>query len=302
MHVDFSIVGAQKSGTTALFKYLEKHPKIILPLNKEAPYFVDPNLYDSQNFSEYFSAYYDNKNKIITESQIGSISPQYMCYDGCAKRMAKHNHEMKIIALLREPISRSISHYKMNVRRGLEQRDYSAVLKDALSREIVLPSYSSNEMENERKSVLLWSMYGTALTPFFDHFPLENMLLIGQSELINNPQKTYSRICNFINVDQNFVPANLGKKYHIGGTSTFLPRSEEFAKIRVLKKFWHSLPKKTRVKIAFWYGQLNIRTDNAETKYIVEDDLKKEAIELIRDDLGKIPSLKRFIELWFEEG
>jgi len=35
--LDFAIIGAQKSGTTSMFKYLSKHPHIYMPPEKEIP-------------------------------------------------------------------------------------------------------------------------------------------------------------------------------------------------------------------------------------------------------------------------
>lgn len=37
--LDFLVIGAQKSATTTLFKYLEEHPNIYMPPEKEAPFF-----------------------------------------------------------------------------------------------------------------------------------------------------------------------------------------------------------------------------------------------------------------------
>ena len=81
MKIDFLIIGAQKSATTALFKYLESHPALELPAAKEAPLFtrnVDSNAVDhfmAENFSTS-----DGKFR-------GKATPQYMCDDSIPARI-----------------------------------------------------------------------------------------------------------------------------------------------------------------------------------------------------------------------
>lgn len=299
MIVDFAVIGAQKSGTTALFKYFEKHPDLILPSNKEAPYFVQSHIYKNQNFCEYFSIYYGGRNEKNKNALIGSISPQYMCYEGCARRMYKHNPNMKIIAILREPISRSISHYKMNVRRGIEDRDINEVLERSLSGNMKLPMYEENERLNERASVLLWSLYGTALKPFFGLFKDKDILILRQDELVDNPGGLYNRICNFLKIDNKYIPANLGKRYHVGGDSTYLPRSEEWAKFKLLKKIWHILPQKSRVKISYWYDIYNIKSGGNSSGYEIEESILKKTVALVKKDSQEIARLQEFIRYWY---
>lgn len=41
--VDFLVIGAQKSGTTSLYRYLSAHPEIYMPPGKELAFFSDPD-------------------------------------------------------------------------------------------------------------------------------------------------------------------------------------------------------------------------------------------------------------------
>src|SRR5579859_7000316 len=50
--LDFIVIGAQKSGTTALFEYLRRHPELALPEAKEVPYFSHDANY-RRDFDEY---------------------------------------------------------------------------------------------------------------------------------------------------------------------------------------------------------------------------------------------------------
>ena len=95
--LDFVIIGAQKSATTALFKYLEGHPDIEMPAAKEAPFFTAEH--DSeQEWQEYTDTHFSDVSKLW-----GKATPQYMGDYRVPERLAKHCPEAKLIAILRDP-------------------------------------------------------------------------------------------------------------------------------------------------------------------------------------------------------
>jgi len=106
---DFLGIGAQKSGTTWLYKNLRKHPQLYLPETKEIHYF-DWYFYKSINW--YFKYFKGAKKKQVT----GEINP---CYSTLSEKKIKLIHKMnpnlKIILLLRNPIDRAWSQAVMNL-------------------------------------------------------------------------------------------------------------------------------------------------------------------------------------------
>ena len=106
---NFLGIGAQKSGTTWLYKNLRKHPQLYLPETKEIHYF-DWYFYKSINwYCKYFKG---AKKKQVT----GEINP---CYSTLSEKKIKLIHKMnpklKIILLLRNPIERAWSQAVMNL-------------------------------------------------------------------------------------------------------------------------------------------------------------------------------------------
>ena len=55
--LDFIVIGAQKSGTTALFEYLRHHPELYLPSGKEAPFFSHDSEWND-GWAEYVRRYF----------------------------------------------------------------------------------------------------------------------------------------------------------------------------------------------------------------------------------------------------
>ena len=113
--LDFLIIGAQKSGTTSLFKYLNQHPDIAMPADKEAPYFTNDELY-SAGWQHYLGNYFTGYDQ---ELLWGTASPQYMSDLRAAERITRDLPNTRLIAILRNPIERAYSHYLMQKRRGL---------------------------------------------------------------------------------------------------------------------------------------------------------------------------------------
>ena len=106
---DFIGIGAQKSGTSWLFKNLRKHPQLYFPETKEI-HFFDWYFYKGLNwYCKHF------KDADISQYK-GEITP---CYSILSEEKIKFIHQinpkLKIILLLRNPIERAWSHAVMNL-------------------------------------------------------------------------------------------------------------------------------------------------------------------------------------------
>jgi len=127
--LDFIIIGAQKAATTSLYKYLNAHPAIFMPPDKEVPFFTRPDLYQ-KGLAWYLQTHFANASP---DQLWGKATPQYMCDPQAPARIYHALPEVKLIASLRHPIKRSFSHYKMAVHRGVEQRTFDEAISDLLS-------------------------------------------------------------------------------------------------------------------------------------------------------------------------
>ena len=107
--VDFLIIGAQKCGTTALFKYLNEHPNLKGAKKKEIDYFNYHYLY---GLGEKW--YHSNWNKFYNKGTINfSANPEDLYFRLSPERIAKYNPKMKFICLVRDPVERAFSQYMM---------------------------------------------------------------------------------------------------------------------------------------------------------------------------------------------
>ena len=118
--VDFLIGGTQKGGTTALAHFLGQHPEICLPAGKEAHFFDRPAYPDGADRAEIARHYRAKFPGALRGRIVGEATPIYMYLPFVPSRVHRYNPAMKWILLLREPVARAVSHYRMSRERGRE--------------------------------------------------------------------------------------------------------------------------------------------------------------------------------------
>jgi len=106
---DFFIVGQPKSGTTALYETLRRHPQIFMPAGKE-PWFFAPELHERtpprpegtpRTLDEYRSLFAAAE----PEQLIGEATALYLWSRTAASRIAEVQPGARIVVILREPAS-----------------------------------------------------------------------------------------------------------------------------------------------------------------------------------------------------
>ena len=126
--INFTIIGAQKSGTSSLYYYLEEHPNISVSIKKELHFW---SLHYEKGQDWYRSHFLP-----IPEGefwQTGEASPTYLDSPETPERMYREFPDMKLIVLLRNPVSRAISHYHHWVRLKKESRPLDISLTEQLA-------------------------------------------------------------------------------------------------------------------------------------------------------------------------
>lgn len=116
----FLIIGAQKSGTNALHYYLSQHPDLIPANVKEIDFFSGDSRYaDGRN------KYHQNFPLRGVHFRLGyETSPSYLHNPNAAQRIFQYNSNLKLIAVLRDPVQRAFSAWRMYVRYFSEDRDW----------------------------------------------------------------------------------------------------------------------------------------------------------------------------------
>ena len=178
---DFLVVGVQRAGSTWLHRQLERHPDICTgKYRKEINYF-------SQNYSrgrKWYESYFEHcgNDKIV-----GEVSPNYMSKEIYAKRIYDLLPEVKLIAILRNPIDRAYSHYKKKVvDRGCEQMFTENLKSD--------------------KTLLEKGLYYSQISNYLKYFPKERIKILIFEETIKDPEENLRKLFKFLGVNPHFIP------------------------------------------------------------------------------------------------
>lgn len=215
---DFIIIGANKAGTTSLANYLNQHPDIKISDVKEPMFFTsmpwmrsatreNANLnenYFSLTLNEYSSLFTceNVQNKILGEASTAYLA----CPFQSAPWMKKIVPNIKIIAILRNPIDRAISCYKMYVGNNLEERAFSLIADNAINELQVLKGGHGG------KEYIRSGLYSQLLKPYYEIFERKQILVLSYDEFVCEPSTVMKKIHTFLKV-KNF-DVDMSKKYN----------------------------------------------------------------------------------------
>jgi Sulfotransferase domain len=195
------IIGAQRSGTTSLFNYLVRHPRILPPYGKEI---------------HYFDHYYDRgvrwyRGRFPYAHQLRSAltldaSPYYLAHPLVPGRAASLLPDVKLIALLRNPIERALSHHQHEVRGGRESLSFVEAIEKEQERlegeEERLQSdpayYSYN---HHRYSYTRRGLYLSQLRGWTQHYPRSQLLVLQSEWLYRDPVAASAAVYEFLGLE-----------------------------------------------------------------------------------------------------
>ncbi len=126
--VDFVIAGAQRSGTTTLDLYLREHPDVAMPWTRKELHFFDGEQHFRSEPVDY-RVYHANFTARAPGQLRGDATPSYMYWQPTPARMARYNPALKIVVVLRNPITRAYSHWNKEWRRGRETLPFMEALR-----------------------------------------------------------------------------------------------------------------------------------------------------------------------------
>lgn len=195
----FIIIGAQKAGTTSLFKYLRLHPNVI-PAHKKEVKFFDCNYSKGLDwYRSHFPYTGDIKDNEIT----GEASPHYIAHPLSPRRIAETLPQVKLIALLREPVARAYSHYQLNVRRKREELSFEEAIDQEAERtagmlEKIKAGKNIPLYNFLHYSYLSKGLYADQLANWMEVFPFQQILILKSEDLFAHPEQVFLQVLAFL--------------------------------------------------------------------------------------------------------
>ncbi|MCU0268871.1 MAG: sulfotransferase [Acidimicrobiales bacterium] len=112
----FFVLGAQRSGTTSLFAWLQRHPDVPSSLHKELHHFEQPRPPSTWYYRSRFPLAVRGRRRLVA----GEATPEYLFLPWAPPRIAAAVPDARYLVVLREPLARACSHHALARRRGKE--------------------------------------------------------------------------------------------------------------------------------------------------------------------------------------
>ena len=220
---NFIIIGAQKSGTTSLHLYLSQHPQLIPSYRQKVHFFdggLDPNVDNFKYGEAWYRSHFPLKRNTGSNQKAFETSPLYIFNPLAPKRIYQLINNVKLIAILRNPVDRAISHYFHEKRKDRESLPILEALQseeERLKPVIEKQNYKSSIFRHY--SYKSRGLYYDQLKRYLDYFPMSNILVINSEMLFMHPSDTLRRVFRFAGVDTEFAVKDL-RPYNVGGNKS----------------------------------------------------------------------------------
>jgi hypothetical protein len=176
-----------KAATTSLLSWLGDYDEVALPLRKE-PNFFSVETHWEKGREHYLSNFPRQGNQISGEASVAYLDPQHS--GKVAQRISQHLPTARLVAVLREPVSRLRSHYNHQVRMGRERRPFEEA--------ITLDS-----------AYVRRSLYGQALKPYLEPAITNPLLVIRYEDLVSPAETAWQEVTDFLGLPRRPHPARI---------------------------------------------------------------------------------------------
>lgn len=255
--VDFLVIGAQKAGTTWLRDMLRQHPEVFMP-GREIHFFnKEENLGRGVGW-------YEEQFERAREGQVcGEKTPNYLwvnCPEGGTDVPGSHERialclpDVKLIAILRDPVERAVSAYNHHLCKG-RFPPYASMAEALFGR------YRDTAL---RHGVLSMGRYELQLSAYLDVFDPAQLLVLGfEREVRERPGETLRQVCGFLGVDPSCEfkditePRNVRRETALEVWARYALPSRLANSIDVTRKFLPPMKRApeadTRERLIEWY-------------------------------------------------
>jgi hypothetical protein len=201
MDPDFIVIGGQRCGTTTLFKTLAEHPQVRRPTAvKGTDYYT---LHYARGIDWYRSRMPLGRGT-SSDAQAFEACTYYMFHPFAVERIARDFPNVKLVAMLRDPVSRAFSAYKHELARGFEtETDFATALRLEPARlegeiEKMRQDVSYESFSHRHHAYLSRGQFADQLRRVYDHFPRNQVLVMRSETFFADPLAEIDKLNDFL--------------------------------------------------------------------------------------------------------
>lgn len=185
-----AIAGAQKSGTTSLLRYMSEHPQLSGQGPVEFGYLFTEDEWSDGWERAYARYFYGARTERL-------VAKSAMLYARrlCVERLAEHNPRCLIVLILRDPVERAFSSYRMERNKTWIDRPFDEIT-----------TLLDNRDHAWNRLFIQFGEYAPALRQLYEFFPREQVKVLVYEEFSRDPAWACRDIFEFVGVDTTFAP------------------------------------------------------------------------------------------------
>jgi len=187
-------IGAAKTGTTWLFKCLQRHPQVFMAACKETNFFSYGTI--EGRLPEYAEHFRGSDGAVA----VGEISTRYLTSELAPARISAHVPRARLFVSLRNPVEQVYSHYWHLRRQNFHEwdgRTPPASLEEAVDR------YPGRLLEPAR--------YAGHLQRWLEHVGGSRLHVILYDDIVRDPGRVLRDLYRYLGVDESFLPEDAAR-------------------------------------------------------------------------------------------
>jgi hypothetical protein len=204
--VSFLIAGVQKGGTTALFDYLGDYPDVALSDVKEVHFFDD----EAQDWNAPDYGAYHAHFPRPDSRPCGEATPIYSYWPRSLERICAYNRAVRLVLVLRDPVQRAWSHWRMEFARGAETEPFAWCIRRGRQR-----LFDADPWGFHRDvSYVERGFYGEQVERLLGLFPRDQLLVLTAESLRADPGPALASVRAFLGLAPTAAPD--ARDVHVG--------------------------------------------------------------------------------------
>ncbi len=184
---NFIGIGAQRAATTWMYHCLREHPEIFASEKKEL-HFFDENF---EKGIEWYAQHFESAGKPV----ISEITPNYLNVEIALERMAKTVPDARLFVVLREPISRAYSSYRLLHNEHFQGKSFQEACE--------ISPYLTRLSKYSEDLARVYSLYQSDQVKVFLY-----------DDVLSDPADVVRQLYSFAQVDADFVPESIDVRYN----------------------------------------------------------------------------------------
>jgi hypothetical protein len=211
----FLIVGAQRGGTTSMYRTLDQHPAILKAVLHKGVHYFDTG-YD-HSLGWYQGHFPLRARAALARRATGDVpltfesSPYYMFHPLAAERISRDLPGVKLLVLVRDPVERAYSAHAHELARGYETEPFERALEledqrlaGEAERIVSEPGYLSHS--HQHHAYLTRGLYADQLERLGQFVGRDRVHVVDSGRFFTDPEPVYDGVLEFLGLRRHGYP------------------------------------------------------------------------------------------------